>query len=118
MIRFRHCVLLLAGLALGPGPAAVCAQVETAKPIKLKAPKRKIEKFKGEVLSATSLQLVVRSRENAAVVKTFQYSPEVKEQMQKIIDRGGYQHGDKVEVHHEAGSDVALKIKGKPSKPQ
>jgi hypothetical protein len=38
--------------------------------------------------------------------------------MQKLLDRGGYQYGDKVEIQHEAGSDVALQIKGKPSRPR
>ena len=108
-------VVLGAALALAAAP--VCAQVETGKPIKLKAPKKKIEKFKAEVLSMTNVQIIVRSTENERVIRTFTYTPEVRDKMQQIIDKGGYQHGDKVEIHHEAGTDVALKIKGKPSKP-
>ncbi len=95
----------------------VSAQVETGKPIQLKAPKKKIEKFKAEVLSMTNVQIIVRSQANERVIRTFTYTPEVREQMQKIIDQGGYQHGDRVEIHHEPGSEVAVKIKGKPSKP-
>lgn len=96
---------------------SVSAQVETGKPIQLKTPKKKIEKFKGEVLSMTNVQIIVRSQANERVIRTFTYTPEVREQMQKIIDQGGYQHGDRVEIHHEPGSDVAVKIKGKPSIP-
>ncbi len=97
--------------------ATLAAQQQVLPPIVVVAKKPKVEKFRGEVLSATTLQLVARSRENATVIRTFSYTPAVREQMQKIIDRGGYQHGDRVEIHHEAGKDVAVKIKGKPSKP-
>jgi hypothetical protein len=37
--------------------------------------------------------------------------------MQKILDAGGYQYGDKVEILYTPGSTVALRIQGKPSKP-
>jgi hypothetical protein len=105
------------GLALALLATGVSAQVTTEKPIKLKAPKVKILKFKGEVLSMTSVQIIVRSRENERVIVTFTYTPELREKMQQIIDQGGYQHGDWVEIHHEPGSTVAIKIKGKPSPP-
>ncbi len=95
---------------------SVCAQVETGKPIQLKAPKKKIVKFKAEVLSMTNVQIIVRSRENERVIRTFTFAPDVREKMQKIIDQGGYQHGDRVVIQHEPGSDVAIKITGKPSK--
>ena len=105
----------LLGTALALLATSVSAQVTTEKPIKLKAPKIKILKFKGEVLSMTSVQIIVRSRENERAIVTFTYTPEVREKMQQIMDRGGYQHGDWVEIHHEPGSTVAIKIKGKPS---
>jgi hypothetical protein len=107
----------LLGMALALLATGVSAQVETGKPIRLKAPKVKIEKFKGEVLSMTSVQIIVRSRFNERVIRTFSFTPEVREKMQQIIDQGGYQHGDRVEIHHAPGSDVAIKIKGKPSPP-
>jgi hypothetical protein len=108
---------ILLGAALALAATSVSAQVETGKPVHLKAPKKKIAKFKGEVLSMTNVQIIVRSLENERVIRTFTYTPEVRDKMQQIIDKGGYQHGDKVEIHHEAGTEVALKIKGKPSKP-
>ena len=107
----------LLGAALALAATSVSAQVETAKPVQLKAPKKKIQKFKGEVLSMTNVQIIVRSQGNERVIRTFTYTPVVREKMQQIIDRGGYQHGDRVEIHHEPGSEVAVKIKGKPSKP-
>ena len=107
----------LLGAALALVATSVSAQVVTGKPIQLKAPKKKIEKFKGEVLSMTNVQIIVRSQANERAIRTFSYTPEVRDQMQQIIDKGGYQHGDRVEIHHEPGSDVAVKIKGKPSKP-
>jgi hypothetical protein len=37
--------------------------------------------------------------------------------MQKIIDNGGYQYGDKVRIRHDQGQTVALDLKGRPSRP-
>jgi hypothetical protein len=107
---------LLCGAAGAPRPVWA-GQQQVLPPIVVVTKKPKVEKFKGEVLSANSLQIVVRSRENTAIVRTFSYTPAVRQQMQKVIDRGGYQYGDPVEIQHEAGKDVAVKIKGKPSKP-
>jgi hypothetical protein len=36
--------------------------------------------------------------------------------MQKIIDKGGYQYGDKVTVLYDPSSQKAVQVKGKPSK--
>ncbi len=103
--------------ALGAAPlAAVPAQVTTTAPIVIKQPKPKLEKFKGHVLSATIAAIIVQSSDNEKMVRTFQYSPEVHDKMLAIIQSGGYQHGDMVTVFTQPGSNVALKIKGKPSK--
>lgn len=107
----------LLGTALAFLATGVSAQVQTEKPIQLKTPKKKIEKFKGEVLSMTSVQIIVRSQANERMIQTFTFTLELREKMQQVIDQGGYQHGDRVEIHHEPGSNVAFKIKGKPSRP-
>lgn len=107
--------LLAAAMAATPG--VLRAQVDTAKPVRLKSPKPQMVKFKGEVIQANSIQITVRSRENERVIRTFSYSPKVREQMQRVIERGGYRTGDRVVVKHQAGTDVALQIQGKPSKP-
>jgi len=118
MTLSRLRTLLLLAVAVMFAAAALNAQdVETGKPIRLKAPKPQVLKFRGEVLAATSVQMIVRSAENEKMVRTFTYAPKVKAQMDKLVDENRlYQPGDKVEIRHEAGSDVAIKIKGKPSK--
>jgi hypothetical protein len=88
-----------------------------AKPVQLQAPKRKIVKFKGEVLSMTTIQIVVRSRDKKRLIQTFTFTPEVHQKLRKIFSRGGYRQGDRVVIYHEQGRDVAVKIKGKASKP-
>ena len=119
MTNSRIRVLLFAVLAVGLAAPTLGAQVKTEQPIRIKAPKKKMEKFRGEVLHASRVQIIVRSRENEKVVRTFTYSPKVKEQMEQLEERGAlFQVGDKVEIECEPGSDVALKIKGKPSQPQ
>jgi len=107
---------LLAAVAVAFASVAF-AQVESGRPIRLKAPKPQVQKFKGEVIHASGYQMIVRSSANEKVIRTFTFTPKVKEQMARIVDRGGYQAGDRVEIEHEAGSDVATKVKGKPSKP-
>ncbi|MBI3404879.1 MAG: hypothetical protein HY046_05430 [Acidobacteria bacterium] len=94
------------------------AQVNTGKPVVLKPPKHKLAVFKGEVLSATNYSVTVRNPENNLQLRTFTYSPECREKMQKIIDAGGFQHGDKIQIQYEPGTDVIIKFKGKPSKPK
>ncbi len=108
-------LLVAATLAVTALPAG--GQVDTSKPIPIKTLKPKRVTFEGEVMHANPVAITVRSKENERLIRTFGYSPKVREEMQKIIDRGGYQYGDKVQIQHEEGSDVALRIKGKPSKP-
>ncbi len=119
MARPRISFALFAAAVLGAVAAPARAQIDISKPIAIKTikPKPKLARFQGEVLHANPLAITVRSRENERAIRTFTYAPKVKEQMQQILDRGGYQYGDKVEIRYEAGGDVALRIKGKPSKP-
>jgi hypothetical protein len=115
---FALLALTLAGLGAS-APAA--AQVATAPAIKLKSPKPpkvKSEKFKGTVVHASRVQITVQSEVNPRVVRTFSLSPELQERMMKIIERGGYQHGDRVTVYYQATGEVATRIRGKPSKPK
>ncbi len=114
----RHCtrVILLAAVLVAAA-VPVNAQLDTSKPIPVKVSKPKTVWFRGEVMHANPEAITVRSRENERVIRTFTYSPKVRDRMQKLLDRGGYQYGDKVEIQYEAGRDVALQIKGKPSRP-
>jgi len=99
-------------------PQAVCAQqIDTSKPIVVRQsePKPKRVKFTGYVQHMNNAQITVRSKDNELAIRTFTYSPEVRERIQEVLDLGGFQYGDKVTIEYEAGKDVALKIKGKMS---
>ncbi len=110
-------------VALGALCAAtppVRAQVTTAPVIKAKpvhTQEVKPLKTRFAVLHMMSTAIQVRSLVNEREIHTFTYSPQIRDQMQKLLDQGGYEYGDKVLIQYMPGSDVALKIKGKPSKP-
>ena len=72
--------------------------------------------MKAEFLHADGNSMVVSEQDNERVIHTFTYSDKVKAKMQKIIDAGGYQYGDKIKILYTPGNTVALKIHGKPSK--
>jgi hypothetical protein len=78
----------------------------------------KIVKTQFEVVAMLYQSLQVRSLSNQSELHTFTYSSAIRPQMQKVQSAGGYKYGDKVTVWYHEGADVALKIKGKPSKPR
>jgi len=92
--------------------AAVPIIVETIKPHKGPQPPR----FEGTVINATVAQITVRAKGNDMAIQTFPLAPEASAKMLQIIDKGGYQYGDKVTVFFDPDSKKALKVKGKPSK--
>jgi hypothetical protein len=116
--------------ALGAGflafaVSAVCAQVpvpvaeaavpiiiETIKPHKGPQP----PKFEGTVINATIAQITVRAKGDDMAIQTFPLTPEASAKMLQVIDKGGYQYGDRVTVFFDPDSKKALKVKGKPSK--
>jgi hypothetical protein len=96
--------------------------VDTAVPIIVNAVKPKsktagLGKFEGFVMHANIAQITVRAKGNDMSLQTFTLSEQVAAKMQTIVDKGGYQYGDKVTVFYDPTSKKALKIKGKPSKP-
>jgi hypothetical protein len=72
--------------------------------------------LKAEVIHADSQTLIVRERQNGMMIHTFNFSPEMKDKMQAILDNGGFQYGDRVSILFMPGQTVALRIHGKPSK--
>ena len=110
--------LLLAAL-LPLAPAAAQQSLPLDKPIVIKEvkPKNKYAKFQGTVLHANVAQITVRGIENELAIRTFPLSQELSDKMLKIIERGGYQYGDKVTIVFDPVTQQAVKIKGKPSKP-
>jgi len=115
-------LLMAAGFLIVAGPAANCvgAQGIVSDPVVVKSPKpsKKPLKFVGLVISANAATLTARSVDNAMLLQTFSYSPGVHSQMIKILNKGGYQYGDKVRVEYAPGTTVALTLKGKASKPR
>ena len=114
---------VLSSPAAGQTPVTVPIIVaETAAPIIIGAvkPKPKItglDKFEGFVMHANNAQITVRAKGNDLAIRTFPLSEDASAKMQKIIDKGGYQYGDKVTVYYVPATSQAIKFKGKPSKP-
>ena len=101
-----------------PAPVAAAA-VDTAVPIvvkTLKPHKDPHPKFEGTVVNATVAVITVRAKRNDMALQTFPLSEDASAKMLVIIDKGGYQYGDKVTVFYDPDTKKALKVKGKPSK--
>ena len=115
---------LLAGLLATPARAQVPViapiVADTAVPIIINAVKPKptgFVKFEGTVMHANVAQITVRAKGNDLAIRTFALSETATTKMQQIVDKGGYQYGDKVTVLYDPTSLKAMKIKGKPSRP-
>src|SRR5580700_4054256 len=96
--------------------------IDTAVPIIINAIKPQpkatgLVKFEGYVQNANIAQITVRARGNDLAIQTFPLSEAVSAKMQQIVDKGGYQYGDKVTIFYDPATQKAMKIKGKPSKP-
>jgi len=101
-----------------PAPVATAA-VDTAVPIVVKVLKPHKDphpKLEGTFVNATVAQITVRAKDNELDLQTFPLSEEASAKMLAIIDKGGYQYGDKVTVFYDPDTKKALKVKGKPSK--
>ena len=100
-------------------PIIVDTAVSTAVPIVVKAIKPKPSKwakFQGTVMHANIVQITARAKGNDLGIQTFALSEKVSAKMQQIIDKGGYQYGDKVKLEYDPQSLRVVKFKGKPSK--
>lgn len=121
MKKFNFIGAFAVGLVLSVTAVPARAQLNT--PVVVKTPSLKIAKstvkgnwLKAEVIHADANSMVVREQDNGMMIHTFTYTPEVQAQMQKLLDAGGYQYGDKVKILYQQGQTVALKLRGKPSK--
>lgn len=117
--------LAFAGMVMCPRaqaqtPATVVPIVlDTAVPILVNAVKPKptgLSKFEGYVMNANIAQITVRAKGNDMGIQTFALSPQASAKMQAIVDKGGYQYGDKITVLYDASNMQVIKLKGKPSK--
>jgi hypothetical protein len=115
----RFSVLLVAVGALCVAAVSARAQVTTAPVIKTKpvhTQQANPMSTRFEVLHMMTNAIQVRSLVNGMEIHTFSYSDQIRDAMQKLLDQGGYQYGDQVVIQYQPGTEVALKIKGKPSK--
>ncbi len=101
-----------ASVAIPVIETAVPMVIGTLKPNKGPQP----PKFEGTVVNATIAQITVRAKGNDMAIQTFPLAPDASAKMLQIIEKGGYQYGDKVTVFFDPESKKALKVKGKPSK--
>jgi hypothetical protein len=118
--------LVMAGLFSAPvraqSPATVVPiVVDTAVPIIVSAVKSKsktvgLGKFEGYVMHANIAQITVRAKGNDMSLETFTLSQVAATKMQTIVDKGGYQYGDRVTVYYDPTTKQALQVRGKPSK--
>jgi len=118
--------LMVVGLCTAPAraqsPAVVTPIiVDTAVPIIVNTIKPKpkyvgLGKFEGYVMHANIAQITVRAKGNDMTLETFTLSADASVRMQTIVDKGGFQYGDKVTVYYDPTTRQALKVKGKPSK--
>jgi hypothetical protein len=102
--------------------AVVPVVVDTAVPVIVNAVKPKpktngLAKFEGFVMHANIAQITARAKGNDLAILTFSLTQEASAKMQQIVDKGGYQYGDKVTVYYDPATMKAAKFKGKPSKP-
>jgi hypothetical protein len=117
-------LLAWAGIACSPAAAqnpVIPIVVDTAVPIIVKAMKpaplpEGQQKFEGFVMNANTAQITLRAKDNDLAIRTFSLSEQVAAKMQQIIDKGGFQYGDKVTVYYDTASLKAVKFKGKASK--
>jgi hypothetical protein len=119
-LKYALGLALIAGLGCAAAEAQDPIVVSTAAAIAIKTitPKKDPHpKFEGTVMNSNSILITVRGKENELAVRTFTLSEEAAVKMQKIIDKGGYQYGDKVTVYYDPNTEKAVKIKGKASKP-
>ena len=115
--------ILAAGIfslpAAAQDPIVTPIIVDTAVPIIINAVKPKpsgLTKFEGTYLNGTIAQITVKAKGNDMAIQTFTLSKEASAKMQVIVDKGGYQYGDKVTIMYDPVSLKAVKLKGKPSR--
>jgi hypothetical protein len=69
-----------------------------------------LSKFEGTVMHANSVQITLKAMGNDLAIQTFPLSEAASAKMQLIIDRGGYQYGDKVKLEYDPQSLRVVKF--------
>lgn len=81
----------------------------------LAGPKEKTAVFRGEVVRFDSTSITVRNPRMPLMLRTFTYSPKLRENVARILETGEYPYGEMVKVRY-VGGDVAVAIRGKAVK--
>ena len=120
-------LLLVAGLVpsaiaatdAGRAPASISPAAQNTPVATVPAAHPRHVNFHGAVINQTSTLITVSNSNpnHQNELRTFTFSPQLKPKMQRILDAGGYQRGDKVVVTSNMGSNVALNVRGRRSKP-
>jgi hypothetical protein len=90
----------------------------TAPKLQPQPSKAKILEFKGIVMSFSTASITVRNQVNQRQVQSFTYTPKLHDKVVALMQKGGYQNGDRVTVKYAVDTTVAQEISGKPSKPK
>jgi hypothetical protein len=123
--RILAASLSVAALAVSVAPVALICAV-TSTPLTQSAPaaansqqpKPKTLKFHGVVMSFSTASITLRGQQNPREVQSFTFTPQLHDKVVALMKKGGYQNGDKVTVKYAEGTEVAIEISGKPSKPK
>jgi len=121
MTRNRKSALFLVAafvfcfVAISARAQRTTAPIIVSKPAQTTEAKPKKARF--QVLHMMVNAIQVQSLADQREIHTFLYSDRIRGQMQNLFNHGGYQYGDKVKILYQPGSEIALNIKGKPSKP-
>jgi hypothetical protein len=115
----QFAIVLVAAFAFFLAASSAPAQTVSA-PMIVKskpAPAEKPVKGRFEVLHMMINAIQVRNPDNMREIHTFVYSDQIRPRMQAMFNNSAYQYGDRVVIRYMPRSEVAVKIKGKPSKP-
>lgn len=108
--------------AVAQVPVLAPIAIDTAAPIMVNAVKPKpkntgLVKFEGFVMHANNAQVTAKAKGNDMAIETFPLGEAASSKMQQIVDKGGYQYGDKITLYYDPQSLKVIKFKGKPSRP-
>jgi hypothetical protein len=101
------CALFTPKAAAQAEPAVMTKQV-TPKPVWLKV----------KVVHFDQNSMTVRVLGDEMRVLTFTFANSAQPQVQKALDKGGYQQDDQLKIRYVPGTSLALAIHGKASKPK
>ncbi|MGH9734755.1 MAG: hypothetical protein ACRD8A_09225 [Candidatus Acidiferrales bacterium] len=108
---------IICGLALAAAACAPAASAQVSPVVMAKQTSQKPVWLKVEVLRCDQNSMTVRIPGQETRILTFNYAASAQAQVQKVLDKGGYQYGDVIKIRYIPGTSVALRIRGKASKP-